>query len=156
MTISAITNNIIVLSFIAIYIIFSVVVSTAVRYTVFSYGFQRLTSSIVNISDCHVLFIRTINKLNFVLNCGYIGVTYSTIIITKFSRGIRCNFSFLSEGIALTINQPNFHCSIWINLMIQHGIFNFVSTKIVINFFIILIITELRKCSFKITCRSRC
>ena len=131
------------------------VISILVRETVTLISMKRLTGCIVNISDCHVLFIRTINKLNFVLNCGYIGITYSTIIITKFSRGIRCNFSCLSEGIALTINQPNFHCSIWINLMIQHGIFNFVSTKIVINFFIILIITELRKCSFKITCRSR-
>ena len=132
------------------------VLSILVRYTIRFISMKRLTGCVINISDCHVLCIRTINKLNFVLNCGYIGVTYNTIIITKFSRGIRCNFSCLSEGIALTINQPNFHCSIWINLMIQHGIFNFVSTKIVINFFIILIITELRKCSFKITCRSRC
>ena len=132
------------------------VLSILVRETVTLISTKYLTGCIVNISDYHVLCIRTINKLNFVLNCGYIGVTYSTMITFKFSRAIRCNFSCLSEGIALTINQPNFHCSIWINLMIQHGIFNFVSTKIVINFFIILIITELRKCSFKITFRSRC
>ena len=99
------------------------------------------------------LTVLSINKLNFVWSCGYIGITYSTIILIKFSRGIRFNYSSLSEGIAIIIKQTNFHCSIWINLMIQHGMFNFASIKIVINFFIILTITELRKCSIKITFR---
>ena len=112
---------------------------------------------VINISNRHMLSVRTINKLNFVWSCGYIGVTYSSILMRsklKFNRFIRCNYcSTTSEVFAFIIQQPNFHCSIWINLMIQHGIFNFVSTKTVINFFIILTITELRKCSIKITFR---
>ena len=99
------------------------------------------------------LTVLSVNKLNFVWSCGYIGVRYINIIITKFNRAIRCNYSTLRGEIATIIKHINFHCSIWRNLMIQHEIINCVSIKIVKNVFIILIITELRKCSLKITCR---
>ena len=70
---------------------FCCVFSILVRYTFRIISMKRLTGCVINISDCHVLFIRTVSNRYFnVLIAKFNGTASYLIIIRRVTGDSRC------------------------------------------------------------------